>query len=795
MPRRFVVTPRRAASLSALAWLVSATTAQQFARYPVAQGDFAATAPTPIDLDGDGDPDFVTVVGNGRLLAHCLNRGGSRCAQVGTTSAVGLVAFSDRRPATADFDGDGDVDLVLNNGNARGVLLRNQQGQLSGGQTPLPQPAAGMVLGMRVLDADQDGDPDLLVRTPTGMEALLNDGAAGFSPAPGSLLPPATSPGIVEPADLDGDGATDVLVVDNATPRLWMSRAGGMVDETAARLPVGTPNIRLAAVDDIDNDGDRDLILLEDVLPLVGLVLRNNGGVFTAVPGALPNLPVTAASMLTLDLDGDGDRDLVVDRAVLTNDGSGTFTPGLFLGITPIAAIDLDGDRFTDALTTTSLARNDGGRDLVPLQRCWGLAAGDLDDDGDMDVLGTNTTRWVTEGSRLTMSQGMPTLTPAVRLVDLDRDGDVDLIERSSMAVSVQRNDGTGTFTPWFQTNSQSLRAGLVATLDLDRDGDLDLAWSNGTFGSSAPTVARNDGQTFTDVTAQVLAPGTVFGAVTIEADLDADGLVDLMVGNLLSTVWLRNQGNGTLANASARMPTGFGGEVLLPIQIDGDPELELLAVRNPTLLLADRVGQDWVNVSWRLPGSAGPATGAVPLDFDSDGDLDLAIAGGGGFLLANDGTGVFSDVTMARGPFTATALTAFDVDGDGDPDVLDGLDLWLNQQRQLALAAPVGVGGRLALEFVGEAGFGTGAVACVTTLGGQRSRRGTPLLGGTLLPDPSGNVILGVPVSAGGSPAALSVPVPAIPGLRGLVLQIQGLVIGSRGELNLANHLVVTID
>ncbi|MBK8096999.1 MAG: VCBS repeat-containing protein [Planctomycetes bacterium] len=799
MPERKLVSPRRCSTtLLSLGCLLSAPAAQQFAPQPIAQGDFGARAPQPLDLDGDGDLDFVGLVGNGSRLHHWRNLGGSRCASFATTSGRGLNDFLDRRTAAADFDGDGDNDLLMaNSGGVGVVMLRNGQSRFADPAIALPSANISLVGGVRLLDADRDGDVDVFVRSATAIGLLLNDGTGNFTVAPAIMLPAAAGNAVAEVADLDADGGSDMAVVDNnGLLATWLLRPGGLVDESATRLPAGLPTMRLTVIDDVDNDGDRDIVAASSQTPVSVLLLRNNGsGVFTADPTAFVGTPAAATSAVAADLDGDGDRDVVVDRFLFVNDGAGRFTPGVPLNFAPIAVIDLDGDPFLDLLTANSIVHNDGGRRLVELRRCYGLAPGDLDGDGDSDVMG-NAGSWIVEGSRHGWRSGSTSATITTSLVDLDRDGDADLIERTTAAVSVFGNDGTGSFTRVLQAPSQSIAAGLPGMFDLDGDGDLDLAWGTGTFGATAAVVMRNDGNlTFTDVTAATLPPGTRFMPSVIGADLDADGLDDLVLASLAGASWLRNRGNGTLEDASARLSPGFGGEVLRAAQLDRDPELELVAVRNPNVFLLDRVGTDWVDASARLPGSAAPATSVVTLDFDSDGDIDLAIAGGGGFLLQNDGNGRFTDVTSALGPLAATTFAAFDADGDGDPDILDGFDLWLNHERQLALAAPVAVGGQLVVEFVAQPGFGVSAAACVVALGLQRSPRGLPLFGGTLIPEPASSVVLGAVVSAGGQPGQRTLPVPNNPLLRGLVLQTQGLVIGTRGELALANHLTVTID
>ena len=159
---------------------------------------------------------------------------------------------------------------------------------------------------------------------------------------------------------------------------------------------------------------------------------------------------------------------------------------------------------------------------------------------------------------------------------DIDNDGDVDLYVLNVGENKLYENDGSGQFTDITDASGAGDNAwGSSGTfLDYDRDGDLDLyvvnylSWSPATaldcIGSGgnrdycspsnfmAPSVDRlfrNDGNnTFTDVTVEsgiVTRPGTGLGIVSV--DFDNDGWQDIFVANDLMRdhLW-RNRGDGT---------------------------------------------------------------------------------------------------------------------------------------------------------------------------------------------------------------------------------------------------------
>lgn len=184
-----------------------------------------------VDMDGDGQLDllFANEQGDNRLLF----RRGDRFEE----AAFPAEALEETREIDAgDLDGDGDVDVVLANvGWGLGpsqdrLLLAEGDGFV---EAPLPQDPYE-TLDIDLVDVDLDGDLDIvransqvianrLVQAP--YEVWLNDGAAGFTPAPESMVPFSEGKGLdVEVGDLDGDGLPDVYLCGLETrDAVWLS--------------------------------------------------------------------------------------------------------------------------------------------------------------------------------------------------------------------------------------------------------------------------------------------------------------------------------------------------------------------------------------------------------------------------------------------------------------------------------------------------------------------------------------------------------------------------------------------
>jgi hypothetical protein len=328
------------------------------------------------------------------------------------------------------------------------------------------------------------------------------------------------------------------------------------------------------AVGDVDGDGDLDLLTDNYGSATVSVRLNNGLGSFTA-PATNPNPAVGSAPDLVVlgDVDGDGDLDFVtandgsVNVSVRLNAGNGNFTPP---AINPdpaltgpakgIALGDVDGDgdldflASTDGTTAVCVRLNDGtGNFTAPATNPetsvgtvpYGVALGDVDGDGDLDLLCANYGSG-TVSVRLNNGTGSftaPATNPnpsvgsfpfSVVLGDVDGDGDLDMVTANNNAVSVRLNDGTGNFTPPATNPNPSVgsRPFSVVLGDVDGDGDLDLLTANNNAAGTV-SVRLNDGTG--SFTAPALSPEPAVGASPYGmalADVDGDGDLDVLTAN-----------------------------------------------------------------------------------------------------------------------------------------------------------------------------------------------------------------------------------------------------------------------
>jgi len=351
-----------------------------------------------------------------------------------------------------------------------------------------PNPAVGPYpFSVALGDVDGDGDLDLVTANYSGntVSIRLNDGAGNFTP-------PATNPNptvgdfprTVVLGDVDGDGDLDLVTANNSggsngsnvSVRL-NNGAGNFTAPTTNPDPYVGDNPISLALGDVDGDGDLDLVVLNGGISYKATILLNNGAGSFTLPAVNPRPDIYSPGddVALGDVDGDGDLDLVVATAydkvsIRLNDGTGNFTA-------PATGADID---------VRSLP--------------YRIALGDVDGDGDLDFVTAN---YGSSTASVRLNDGAGNFTPpatnpnpavgnrpiGVVLGDVDGDGDLDLLTANSddHTVSVRLNDGAGSFTPPAATGTIAVDTypSNLALGDVDGDGDLDLVTSNTNDGNA----------------------------------------------------------------------------------------------------------------------------------------------------------------------------------------------------------------------------------------------------------------------------------------------------------------------
>ncbi len=607
--------------------------------------------------------------------------------------------------APADFDGDGDTDIVAYAGASQIVVVEC----LGAGDFAPPRIHQGSVTnGLAVGDVNGDGRPDVVTtnRLQQTIDVFVQTGDGSLAEA-GAFPVSGKAPASIAVGDLDGDRALDVVTLDRGTQSLsLLINQGGGDFSDAMRVDVGADFASWVRVADIDDDGDLDILVrFDDRL----VVYANRGNAEMEPPRSID---IDQIETVLTDIDSDGDLDVIVadpDRriGIFANVGGGVLVRGSAIPAEAqfVAPGDFDGDGEVDL----AVVSDDPGRvevlyhgltdrvqfDFVttPLSsrsRPHQIALGDFDGDGLADVVAANSN--LSDAYTVAFNRGDGSFGPILHIPlpvngvsrtvdtgDLDGDGDIDIflgdIGRShpiGSNVAVMENLGERKFAAAVQYPVGAGNATHnVDVADMDGDGDLDaLAVSESGF----VFTWRNDGSgVLTDFTEIPVGVGPYWGET---ADLDRDGDLDYAVSDRKGFALhvLSNRGDGVFDQID-RYALPANPRILVASDLDRDGDVDLLVPNGMAVSILRNRGDGKFDAPVSHNIEREPYS-AVALDFDGDGILDIGTA--------NEFSGSISILTGRRDggynpPFHLPAgqgvrhAIAEDMDLDGDVDIVVG--------------------------------------------------------------------------------------------------------------------------
>jgi len=613
------------------------------------------------DVDNDGDTDvFLANYGSNQLFE---NLGDGLFRDVTESSGLSGSDWS-ISASMADFDQDGLLDIYV--GNYLDFKVERQQECRRWSTRP-------------TYCAPSNFDPvaDRLYRNIGGRRFVDVSQSSGIAAARGGAM------GVVAD-DFDGDGRTDFFVAnDGMNNLLWLNRGDGRFEDGGllSGVAVNADGIAEAsmgiAVADFDRDGDPDIFVTHDIKESNTLYVNDGRGWFddqtVSAHLAAPSLPYTAFGTGWFDFENDGDLDIInVNGAVAVVESQ--VAKGIDPPLRQVNQVMVNDGRGRFSLASVGPAFDQEG-----VSR--GAAFGDLDNDGDIDVVVTNNdgpARVYQNVTRQGNWLGLD-LRPGAGLGNV-----FGAVVR--LAASPAERKRVGTDGSYASANDPRLIFGLG---DNDARQTVYVHWPNGVEESfeSMPVNAYH-----------VLRYGSGRGVVVDDGCSKEERSVSEPVDATRRSAMVRFVDASHGARLDFTHVNGMSGEKWLPeilgagvavFDFDDDGQLDVWLVQSGHLrgqILGGLSDQLFRNVDadellfsniTELSGvrATGYGMGIATGDIDNDGDLDVFVSNyGPNQLYRNVGGGRFEDITERSGiggrDEWSTGASFADVDDDGRLDL-----------------------------------------------------------------------------------------------------------------------------
>ncbi|MFK7771222.1 MAG: T9SS type A sorting domain-containing protein [Saprospiraceae bacterium] len=638
----------------------------------------------------------------------------------------------------ADLDGDGDNDLLiasLSGVSGQVSWSRNETGQGDFSSQILITNVAQGANSVYAEDLDGDGDLDVIAASTfvDKVEWYENTDGLGNFGDPQVVTTNADMVYNVYAADIDGDGDIDILSVSRDDNKVaWYENTDGLGNFSSEKIiSTDVSEATSIGVEDIDNDGDLDVIVgASGVNNLVWYENLDGLGNF-GNEEIINSNGFTVHSLRGVDFDGDNDIDILSgsENGILSwyenLDGLGDFGTAQIVTsgevqINSVDAKDIDNDGDIDIISSSYFYDKlewyeniDGLGNFELVQEVTSTADGiisiyaiDLDNDLDLDLVSASgnddRVTWYKNLDGLGnfgMQQDIVSITfdfAAAIAKDLDGDNDLDILATSlndDKVLWYENLDGLGNFSSYKLVPTNSFGGSSIDAADIDNDGDMDVLCA---FSYSGEIVWCENLDGLGDFNSEEEITGDAEGVnFMIATDLDNDGDQDILfsavelINGGSKVAWIENtDGQGNFDSPQIITTEADGASSVFAADLDGDGDLDVMASSendDQVTWYENMDGQGSFGAQNIISNFESEAQSVYAADIDNDGDMDVCI--GSKFAVTwhenLDGLGNFgSSQTITSDVSNTSSIFASDLDNDNDLDILssswgDGKIAW----------------------------------------------------------------------------------------------------------------------
>ncbi|MDP2686914.1 MAG: T9SS type A sorting domain-containing protein [Aequorivita sp.] len=474
-----------------------------------------------IDIDGDGDNDVLSASRDDNKIAWYENVNNSE--SFGPQQIITSAANDATMVSAGDIDNDGDMDVICQFQNDKLAWFENTNGVGDFSSQHVISSFVSALKSVSVVDINNDGQLDVITASKDDSKIAWYkniDGQGAFGKQ--NIIPRyVINPRGLNTSDIDGDGHLDLLSVDSSgdltvgTKLSWYKNIDGTGNFGEQEAIIADPYLLSITSGDINGDGHIDIVASKSYPD--GIVWYENldgFGNFSFEKSISSNVDF-AISLQVDDIDNDGDLDILCGSygdgviSFLENlDGLGNFGSHQIISsntewVKRLRLADLNGDGFNDVVADynnhivwfENLNGTFGQENIISANNVYGqnsLVINDIDGDGYLDIFSCQISYpdakmvWFKNlDGQGNFSNGRIVSTNNLlryaSLSDIDGDDDLDILTFSEFddEIICFINDGAGNFGSqqvlWSFPKPKDLHS-----LDIDGDGDMDIFLTSG---------------------------------------------------------------------------------------------------------------------------------------------------------------------------------------------------------------------------------------------------------------------------------------------------------------------------